>query len=147
MPPVPATPAASAPEPKHLKFGVGFAMTLGSHSVRLEPESAELDQLLQGTVKYALPDDKDLHIGTLGDAWKDLQAFAPVLPDLPELTGALEGIEKIDVTLRELDVAFVSAELDRLRLNVELRTNWEVPMLKAVKVDSLMFLIDYQATS
>jgi len=35
-------------------------VTLGTHTVTLEPESTELDQLLEGTGKYALPDGQEV---------------------------------------------------------------------------------------
>ncbi|MDA0162826.1 hypothetical protein OM076_21310 [Solirubrobacter ginsenosidimutans] len=136
------------PARKHVfKFGVGFQVTLGTHTVTLEPESAELDQLLEGTGKYALPDGEEVEIGSLADGWADLRKFAPQLPELPTLPDPLDNIENAPITIRALKVAFVKKELDQLVVNVSLQTDWKVPVLEAVKVDRLMFLIDYQATS
>ena len=103
MPPVPSKPAPSAPTPTHsLKFGLGFQLTLGTHTVKVEPEPTELDALREGTFKYALPDGTDLDVGSLADAWKDLRDFAPALPELPEMTGALNDVENVAITVRDL---------------------------------------------
>jgi hypothetical protein len=129
------------------KFGVGFQVTLGAHIVTLEPESTALDQLLEGTGKYALPEGHDVELGSLADGWGDLRELVPQLPALPTLPDPLDNIENAAITIRALEIAFVKKELERLVLNVSLQTDWKVPVLEAVKVDRLMFLIDYQATS
>lgn len=127
------------------RFGVGFVLTVGEHTLTLEPRALwTADELKRGNIEVVLPADDERNIGSFAGFWK---AFNDTVVELPpvewqKLPEPLDSLATADVILRQFELKLIEGNLAKLLLDVTVETEWKVSFFKDVTVNSVSVVID-----